>query len=273
MQNYNKILGFLPMNIVLSLVCLTCFSSIHTANVDQSWEKYVKNQDLKDEQYKKYRKNKENITELSKAIKEDNIDAINNLIENLKSLDIQDHNGDTALHMLTDINIQNPKIQDKNSILQNFLFWGANPNIQNNKGYTPLFYAVIHQNFPAIELLIKYNTDLNIKANDGKTVLNIAIKQPDYSIKTIEYLLKNGANSTISDNEEQDTLTLLQDKNDDELLQLFTLYNYKKSYLKNKIMVPAFILLGTGLFLLNSPIGLTLYNHLTNIFTQSTTNQ
>ena len=59
---------------------------------------------------------------------------------------------------------------------------GANPNIFDKWGKTPLMYAVTmygeYTNFPRrlkiIDLLLKYGADLNIQSKNGKTALDIA---------------------------------------------------------------------------------------------------
>jgi len=51
---------------------------------------------------------------------------------------------------------------------------GADPNIQDAYGRTPLHYAVFHDNPRIISLLLRYGADPNIKDNEGKTPLDLA---------------------------------------------------------------------------------------------------
>ena len=46
---------------------------------------------------------------------------------------------------------------------------GANPNLQNKEGNTPLHLAYIRRDFQMIDLLIRYNADKEIQNHDGKT--------------------------------------------------------------------------------------------------------
>jgi ankyrin repeat protein len=251
------------------LVCLIFSSYIHTSNIDLSWQQYNKNVIKRGEFYKKYIKYTDTTKTFFDAIKNNNIPIIENLIESENVIvdeNIQDHNKDTALHLLT------YTTPHKNNILEKLLSLGANPDIKNNEGYTPLFYAVLCQNFDAVRLLIKYNANLNIQENYGKTVLHLAVEQPDYSIEIIDYLLRKGVDKTILDNQQRTALIIVSENNTDELLELFDSYRDRdeKSYHINKIVLTGFILLlSTGLFLL-TPIGLTLRNYLTNIFISTT---
>lgn len=54
---------------------------------------------------------------------------------------------------------------------------GANPNSQTRASLsTPLHRAILFRNFEAIELLMKYHADVNLKDIDGKSAADKAIE-------------------------------------------------------------------------------------------------
>lgn len=83
---------------------------------------------------------------------------------------------------------------------------GANPNIQNDDGTTPLLYAlrlnanseIVEPNYEMVELLLKYDADPNIQNDDGKTpLLYILHRNANYEL--VELLLEYGADPNIQD--------------------------------------------------------------------------
>lgn len=83
-------------------------------------------------------------------------DLVMNFNPNLNAVD---ENGKTFLHHTYDNNIFTEKL------LQN----GANPNIQDDTGRTPIMYAMLNGNADVMETLIKNGADLTIKDNNGLT--------------------------------------------------------------------------------------------------------
>ena len=75
----------------------------------------------------------------------------------------------------------------------------ANPNIQNNDSETPLHNAVYKENLGVVEaLLSRPKTDVNIQDESGDTPLHIAANISSFDI--VEVLLDKGADSDIQDN-------------------------------------------------------------------------
>lgn len=90
---------------------------------------------------------------------------------------------------------------------------GCNPNIIDDQGFTALHYAIkLNQSDPVFtnhivkvaKLFIKYGTDLDIKISSGDTVLHTSAKLSYCSIPLMKVLINGGANTGIS-NEDQNT--------------------------------------------------------------------
>lgn len=90
-------------------------------------------------------------------------------------LNIQNENGDTALHRLMDFNAP-PNIQNNQEhlIARRLLATGADPNIRNNKGETPLYLALKSHANNTIRCLLEFGADLNIQMPNGDYLLHVA---------------------------------------------------------------------------------------------------
>ncbi len=58
---------------------------------------------------------------------------------------------------------------------------GADVNKKNNNGYTPLILAVQCTNYGILGVLVNMGADYNIKNNEGKTAMDIVIENDDKS--------------------------------------------------------------------------------------------
>jgi ankyrin repeat protein len=126
----------------------------------------------------------------------------------------QDQWGQTALHYATD-----DQWVEAVALL---LSHGADANIRDNDGHTPLFDAVGSSTygkcrFPApvdttreqkgkeiLNLLLKHNADVNLQDKDGMTVLHIIVTKLDtnmFNNDMFEAILNAGANIHIKDKE------------------------------------------------------------------------
>ncbi len=166
--------------------------------------------------------NKDGWTPLHQAAFRGKIDIVKVLIENGADPFIKNINGKTALDLCEDKAIReilekhmkeyNQTIDEtKNneySIFNNNLldavfnsdlievkkcvFSGKyNIDVQDDKGYTPLMYAIMDHNFDIVEFLVDHGADINLCNFKGQSPLKIAYKYDDEKIAS--YLLEKGA--------------------------------------------------------------------------------
>ena len=88
------------------------------------------------------------------------------------NFDLQDRDGYTAMNQLACVRA-NP---DNTALLIDALCSkGANPNIPDKRGRTPLYNAISSDNMKAVEYLLeRYNADPNLADEDGVTPLTLA---------------------------------------------------------------------------------------------------
>lgn len=125
------------------------------------------------------------------------------------ALDIQDENGNSAMHIAAAFRINmdkaayvvdalgeknaNPNLQDKYGRTPLFLAievdnaqaigvlldkFKADPNIKCDDGNCPVLFAAQHGNIPLLQALIGKNADLNVRDKKGATPLVLALGEP-----------------------------------------------------------------------------------------------
>ncbi|MCB8964503.1 MAG: ankyrin repeat domain-containing protein [Bacteroidales bacterium] len=67
-------------------------------------------------------------------------------------------------------------------IAKRLIGYGANPNMSNDYGVTPLMYAVQSGSLPLVELLLENNANPNAKPYDGNTAMHAAVRAGNDSI-------------------------------------------------------------------------------------------
>lgn len=98
--------------------------------------------------------------------------------------------GETALHIATTA---------RNSTwIRFFLQRGANPNIANREGVTPLMIAASLGDVDSVEALVKGGARIDVSNDAGETPLMTAVHRRDLTI--VKLLLAKGANPDKNDN-------------------------------------------------------------------------
>lgn len=92
------------------------------------------------------------------------------LIQNGADLDVRNKYGQTAMHISTKYKL--PKVVEL--LIQN----RANPNLKQTEGYAPIHdaasYPIGSKGEDILNILIEYGADINIQSNRGQTPLLIA---------------------------------------------------------------------------------------------------
>ena len=164
------------------------------------------------------------------ACQSDNMDAINFLLNKGADVNLQGHQGYTALHHAVarknfsalsclvhngaDVNLftsckQTPLMltcQSHNMEAINFLLnKGADVNLQDQDGYTALHYAVKRKNFDAVSCLVDNRADVNLFTSSKQTPLMMACQSHDMEI--INFLAINkGTDVNLQDRDGQSAL-------------------------------------------------------------------
>ncbi|CAB1445096.1 unnamed protein product [Pleuronectes platessa] len=119
------------------------------------------------------------------------IDVVKKLVEKGASLELQDQDGNTALHVAC----QHGQTECANEMTRDVSPSKLAPVLetQNWRGLACLHLAALNRQHPIMKLLIKKGADLNIQeGTSGKTALHLAVELHD--IKSVKLLLSRGAN-------------------------------------------------------------------------------
>jgi len=99
--------------------------------------------------------------------------------------------------------------QNDSKLVKILLEYGANPNVIDGNGlYTPLSKASDSNMIEIVKLLLKYGADINYQHNESETALTVAAKGCK-KFELVKLLLKHGANPRIMDTYNQNTITAL----------------------------------------------------------------
>ena len=83
-------------------------------------------------------------------------------------------------------------IDDGNlSLAKKLINKGENLNFENNRGYTPLLLAISEEELEIVNLLLEKGVPINYTSSKGHTSLNVACRDGNFEI--VEFLLDNGA--------------------------------------------------------------------------------
>ena len=78
---------------------------------------------------------------------------------------------------------------------------GADVNIQDERGFTPLMWASYYGQTKIVKELIAHDADLNKQDEVGGTALLLAVSAGPKNMETIKALIDAGADMSIQDNE------------------------------------------------------------------------
>ncbi|KAJ1147872.1 hypothetical protein NDU88_000715 [Pleurodeles waltl] len=137
-------------------------------------------------------------TPLHLAVYLDQAEVVRALVLKGVNLDLQDRNGNTALHVACEqqhLNCAHILLQDKEPPESprgaQHREW-QDLKIQNWQGLACLHIATLKKNLSLISLLLKRKADISIKeGTSGKTPLHLAVELKDRGL--VSYLLQNGA--------------------------------------------------------------------------------
>jgi ankyrin repeat protein len=104
--------------------------------------------------------------------------------------------------------LYNAVITSKVDDVRNLLDSGVDPNIENNKRKTPLYWAAYTKNDKIVKLLLDKGADPNIEDNEGKTPLYWAVFTGN--IHATNILLQHGANPNKPDKKGDTPLSIAE---------------------------------------------------------------
>lgn len=120
-------------------------------------------------------------------------------------------------------------------IIETLLENGADPNLKDDLGETPIFHA---ESKDAVEILVKYGADVNHNRKDGLTLLEFAIDE-GRQVEVIEALLENGAitDYAIIDLPAKEKVEDIIDKKEDPMQYLIKCHQNDNIYLLSMISI------------------------------------
>jgi ankyrin repeat protein len=150
--------------------------------------------------------------DIFEASKYGNIEQLEKLIKNM-DINIQDQEGSTPLYFAAD----SAKFTSSNETVKWLLSHGADPNIQDKKGWTILCSIVPRTSdkngttlIETVKILLDNGADPNIPQEDGWTPLMWAVRYSgtESDTNTVKLLLERGANPNLVNKNKQNALMI-----------------------------------------------------------------
>lgn len=143
-------------------------------------------------------------TPLIIAIQEGHVKTAKNFLIAGADLNLQDSNGTTALEKAVTKNYCYKHIDNYKDIIAMLLDKGANPNLKNKYGNTPLMLAALecfidYDGSEIATMLLNKGADPNWKNNDDFTALIFAAQSSNENVAAL--LLNNGADPNLKNND------------------------------------------------------------------------
>ena len=130
-------------------------------------------------------------TVLTAAIRSDNPECVQKVLEGDCDINHTDTAGQTPLH-------RSCRYSNNVELTNTLLTRGANINAKNALGYTSLMIATFNKHTRVAKFLIDQGADLNIQASNGECALHHAIMVGDH--ETVHSLLERGADYRVRTN-------------------------------------------------------------------------
>ena len=186
---------------------------------------------------------KEGVTPLMIAAKNDKLQAVKYLLKQGADSSLQDNYGWNVLHYASKGG--NPKVielmlshvpgidsrtkkgstplmiaarYDKLQAVKYLLKQGADPSLQNNDGWNLLHFASLGGNPEVIELMLGHVPNIDSITKEGSTPLMIAARND--KLQAVKYLLKQGADPSLQDNDGWNLLHFASRGGNPEVIEL-----------------------------------------------------
>lgn len=142
------------------------------------------------------------ITKLFEYLENSDLAGVRELINEGVNINETDSDGRSALQVVTET--EPTDIDLCKCLLEEF---GADPNVEDTNGQTPLLVAVARQDSNLITALLSAGADTEATDSKGRTPLQIARARDDYS--TIHLLLEHGAERDAENPSQEDQALLI----------------------------------------------------------------
>eukprot|EP00833_Pecoramyces_ruminatium_P014951 jgi/Orpsp1_1/1188983/evm.model.d7180000068662.1 len=115
---------------------------------------------------------------------------------------------------------------------------GADPNVKDNNGYSPLIISIqkefeMGENVPTsyVQVLIEHGADINEKDANGNSILSLAVQKN--CVRLVDFFLKHGCSMDEKDASGNYPVMVAISQNQYEIVKLFMRYGKKNHQMKN----------------------------------------